>query len=449
MFPNWTPEGPGLPGLIAIIAVTHVFVAHFAVGGGWYLILTERLGRTRGLPHVVGHAERHSRFFVLLTLVFGALSGVGIWFVIGLAAPDSTFLLIRTFVWGWAAEWCFFLIELTAALLYYKTWKKISPERHMLIGWIYAISATITLLIINGILAFMLTPGAWTQTGSFWDGLLNPSYIPTSAMRIAITFFVAGCFGLLTSGRETDPETRRLLIARSARWVAGGLIAALPFFYWTKAVLPDGAVFLLERSLEGSEGAVPFLATMWRMGGLAFAILLVGSVAIAMIKPRRFPMAGGLAVILLAFFAYGAAEYTREVLRKPFAVRDVIYANGILVDDVERYREEGFLTQFEDPEWLAGASAKERGYAMYKRQCSACHTIDGYRGVRIRVKERLAKSGDKAVVNMLGVMHKAKPGERTIWVAMPPLVGTKQEVKALETWLMGLVKPDELGRSGE
>lgn len=442
MFPNWTPEGVGLPGLIAIIAVTHVFVAHFAVGGGWYLILTERYARKNNLPGVLDHARRHSRFFVLLTLVFGALSGVGIWFVIGLAAPDSTFLLIRTFVWGWAAEWCFFVIELSAAMLYYKSWSKLDAKRHMTVGWIYAIAATITLLIINGILSFMLTPGSWVETGNFWDGIFNPTYWPTSFMRIAVAFYVAGCFGLVTSCREKDDETRRLLIARSARWIAGGLLAALPFFFWTKRVLPDDAAFLLDQSLKGAEGGVPLLSHFWWTGGISMVFLLVGCIGIAAFKPRRFPQWAAVGAVLLAFYGYGAAEYTREVLRKPFAVRDVIYANGIYVDEVERYRAEGFLHNFEDADWLAGASPKDIGAAMYRRQCSACHTIDGYRGVRSRVEKRLRERGPNSIDVMFAAMYSAKPGTRTVWMAMPPLVGSRSEVAALKTWLLDLASDD-------
>ena len=40
------------------------------------------------------------------------VSGVGIWFAIGLAAPEATSTLIHNFVFGWAIEWVFFLVEL-------------------------------------------------------------------------------------------------------------------------------------------------------------------------------------------------------------------------------------------------------------------------------------------------------------------------------------------------
>ena len=78
----------------------------------------------------------------------GALTGVGIWFVIGLLNPAATEVLIHNFVWGWAIEWTFFLVEIMAA-------------SHMTIGWIYFVSAWLSLFVINGILSFMLTPGAF------------------------------------------------------------------------------------------------------------------------------------------------------------------------------------------------------------------------------------------------------------------------------------------------
>jgi hypothetical protein len=38
---------------------------------------------------------------------------VGIWFAIGLTHPEATSTLIHNFVFGWAMEWVFFLVELT------------------------------------------------------------------------------------------------------------------------------------------------------------------------------------------------------------------------------------------------------------------------------------------------------------------------------------------------
>ena len=87
-YPHWQLAIPGGM-LIALVAVLHVFVSHFAVGGGFFLVLTERLARQQKDASLLAYCRRHSRFFALLTLVFGAISGVGIWFTIGLVSPGG------------------------------------------------------------------------------------------------------------------------------------------------------------------------------------------------------------------------------------------------------------------------------------------------------------------------------------------------------------------------
>ncbi|MCA9314078.1 MAG: cytochrome ubiquinol oxidase subunit I [Planctomycetota bacterium] len=437
MFPVLSPEGVGLPGLIALIAVTHVFVAHFAVGGGMYLVTTERWGRKLGRPGLVGHAERHSRFFVLLTLVFGALSGVGIWFAIGLASPDSTFFLIRTFVWGWATEWCFFLIELTAAVVYYKTWRRIDDKTHMAVGWVYALASITTLLVINGILSFMLSPGAWHETKSFWSGVFNPTYWPTTFLRLGVCAFVAGSFGLFTARHVVADDDRRLVIARAGRWIVSGLVVAAACFVWTRSALPADAAGILERSLDGARGGVPLLATLYRLGGIAFGVLFLVGLVCAVAKPTRLPRAAALGLLALGLFGFGCAEYAREVLRKPYSVRDVIYANGIYRDELEHHREVGFLTSTPEAHLLQGTDDLAIGDALYRRQCAVCHTLDGYRGL-----DGLLEGWDtNRVGTFLTVMSKQDPARAAIWSSMPPLAANQREVDALRTWMLARLKP--------
>jgi len=116
-YPVWDLSfGAGL--LIALVAILHVFVSHFAVGGGLYLVLTEKKARRNGDTALLTWLKAHTKFFVLVTVVYGAVSGVGIWFTIALISPTATSNLIHAYVWGWAIEWVFFFIEITAALLY-------------------------------------------------------------------------------------------------------------------------------------------------------------------------------------------------------------------------------------------------------------------------------------------------------------------------------------------
>ncbi|CUU05648.1 hypothetical protein JGI2_01284, partial [Candidatus Kryptobacter tengchongensis] len=121
-YPFWDVPLIGGGILIGVVAILHVFVSHFAVGGGIYLALTERKAIKENDQKLIAYLKKHSKFFLLLTVVLGALSGVGIWFTIGLVHPSATSTLIHSFVFGWAIEWVFFIVEISAILIYYATW---------------------------------------------------------------------------------------------------------------------------------------------------------------------------------------------------------------------------------------------------------------------------------------------------------------------------------------
>lgn len=55
----------GFPGglLIAAVAVLHVFISHFAVGGGAYLVLTERRAYAHNDSELLGYMKLHPKCF--------------------------------------------------------------------------------------------------------------------------------------------------------------------------------------------------------------------------------------------------------------------------------------------------------------------------------------------------------------------------------------------------
>src|SRR5512146_247616 len=117
-YPQWEVPVIGGGMVIAIIAIVHVLVAHFAVGAGLFIAFTETRLARRENPVLKDFLGRFGRFLVLLSFVFGALTGVGIWFSIGLVSPRATSILIHNYVWGWAAEWGLFVIEIAAGYVY-------------------------------------------------------------------------------------------------------------------------------------------------------------------------------------------------------------------------------------------------------------------------------------------------------------------------------------------
>ena len=238
-YPVWelTTAGGGL--LIALMAVFHVYVAHFAVGGGLFLVLLEKKAYAERSGELLGYLKQHSRFFLLLTMVFGGMTGVGIWFTIALLNPEATSILIHTFVFGWATEWVCFVGEIVALFIYYYTFGKMQPAQHLRIGWLYFIFAWLSLFLINGIIDFMLTPGDWLANGNFWSGFFNPSMWPALVFRTAIACMFAGIFGFLTSVFISDADLRQRMARYCARWILLAFAGAALGAWWYFVVLPD------------------------------------------------------------------------------------------------------------------------------------------------------------------------------------------------------------------
>ena len=81
-YPIWElAMGGGM--LMAIVAIPHVIVSHFAIGGGLLIVVTETLAVKRNDPELRELARRSSLVLILVSTVFGAISGVGIWVVAG------------------------------------------------------------------------------------------------------------------------------------------------------------------------------------------------------------------------------------------------------------------------------------------------------------------------------------------------------------------------------
>ena len=229
------------------IAIFHVMISHFAVGGGFYLALAERKAMRDGRSYWCNVLRGHAKFFLVLTGVFGAVSGVGIWFSIGLANPEATSTLIHNFVFAWAIEWVFFMVELTTAAVYYYTWGRISSQLHMKVAWVYAGASFCTLFIINGILTFMLTPGAaWLSvagTGAeatkFWQAFFNPTFWPSLGLRMAVCVSLAGIWALITTSRINGsqfPDLKIEMVRWSAKWLLPSFLL-MPFllgwYFWS------------------------------------------------------------------------------------------------------------------------------------------------------------------------------------------------------------------------
>jgi len=440
-YPLWN-LGLGGGVLIGIVAVAHVLVSHFAIGGGFAIAVLETLAVRRRDPAWRALARRSSLMLILVSTVFGAISGVGIWVTIGLVQPAATSALIHNYVWGWAAEWGFFILEVVTALAYYATWDKVRPRTHLAIIWLYFFAAFMSLVIIQGILSFMLTPGRWVETHSFWDGIFNPSYLPGLVLRTGICLLLAGAYLTLAAQREASSGSRVAMVRLLAGLQVAGALLAYAGYRWWEHVLSSSvrAIFLGEKAL------LPALASTRHLVLWALALyLLLALFAVAAPRLHRWPTA--VAALLVAFAFFGGYERLREGARKPFVIRDFMFANGILVSEIGDLDQRGVLSK---ARWAAreASGPDAKGMAVFKAECASCHTIDGYLSIR-----KLVAPVDPDMLNGIlatmreegseysaaGYVHQGHVAtEKLDYPLMPPLVGTDEEVQALATYLLTL-----------
>lgn len=441
-YPLWIP-GIGAGVLIGLVAITHVLVSHFAVGGGIVMAVAETLAVKRQDQAMRNLAKRTSLILILVSTVFGAISGVGIWVTIGLLHPVATSALIHSYVWGWATEWVFFILEVATALAYYATWDKVRPRTHLLLIWLYAFAAFMSLVIIQGIISFMLTPGNWLQTKAFADGFFNPSYIPGLVLRTGICVFLAGAYMAFAALREQDLSAR----ARLVRFLAGiqvvGILIAYGGYRWWEAALPESirALFL---------GASPKLAALASTRHFLLWMLLAYLVFVlfALLAPKvqRWPVTAIALVLAFAFF--GGYERLREGARKPFIIRDYMFSNGVLVSEIAKLNQEGILSK---AKWLMVGQPHDpvaKGRAVFRAQCAMCHTENGYLGIRKLIAGADAETLDMILTTMREegteytsgqYVHKGHVAtEKLDYPFMPPFVGTEEEKEALKTYLVTL-----------
>jgi mono/diheme cytochrome c family protein len=384
-------------------------------------------------------------------------------------------------------------------MVYYYGWDRLDARTHLRVGWIYFVSAWASLAVISGILSFMATSGEWVTTRSFADGVFNPTYGPTVALRTAVAVGLAGLYALLAGAFVKDAELK----ARVARWSvtrwivpAAALIPVTLLWYLSAAVDAGVAVAetlgaqsggvgdLLAAVFSSSAGGHPIVRHAAAVTVLGPVLLVLGALALAGLRARTYGrLAAGL-LMVLGFASMGASEWVREGLRKPWVIDGYMFVNsvrlpasadGVVLEDpftVDALGERGVLAtarfarvpagyrpgfpELEDREPVerAGIMA-EAGREVFRLECTACHTVRGHLGIEplvtgqgvAAIEATLASlaspvtaGGEAAAWSDPGVRVATRLGRR-----MPPFVGTDVEKRALAIHLARLGGDAEAG----
>lgn len=435
MYPVW--EVPFLTSglILGLLAVFHILPSHLSTGAMWFNVFVETKAYRENRPELLDFLKKYALVILIFAYVFGSLSGVGIWFSATVASPRGISGLIHNYVWGWATEWVFFIIEVTGIFVYFYTFGKVDRSTHLKIGWIFAIGSWITMIIITGILAFMLSPGKWTETGNFFHGFFNQTYWFQLLVRTAFMFAVAAVYALAVGSSLKNEDVKKFIVKSASKWGIAGLIATAILFSVYLKTLPAEAKDLLV--------AVPKGLTISLI--ISFSLVLLYFIYFNM-RPLSLRLMPSILFILVLFIGILSAERGREILRKPYVIPKYMYSNQLIAipipskgvkDEVSLIKGKGILNF--SP--LVPASLRkinnenqlEVGRLIALMQCSSCHTLDK-KGLR-PLPKMVKKSGLSTVPDAEDLLDMLDA-----FPYMPPFLGTEEEKKALANYLISINK---------
>jgi hypothetical protein len=334
------------------------------------------------------------------------------------------------------------------------------------------VSSACTLIIINGILTFMLTPGdTWlavagtgNEASKFWNAFFNPTYWPSLFLRSCVCCSLAGIWALITASRidgDKQPELKTSLVQWSVKWLVPSFVATPFLLIWYLWMVPASQQALLTLGIDTIGSGTFSIITRIALLIIVTSATIVGvAYFLAYRNPRNFNLSHAIALLLLALIATGAGEYSREMLRKPYVIGRWMYSNGVRVPYVARINQEGYLahsmwvwqgpplfidvlvppgtpfyTHENDPDY-----SYSRGEAIFRGECGSCHTLSGYRPL----KDLLAGRDRANIGSFITMLHEYKP-DSPYRRFMPPMVGTKQDVDDLTDYLNAQVNPPAPG----
>ncbi len=441
MYPFWEVPIFTSGMVIALIATFHILPCHLATGAFWFTVFVERKAYKQNRPELLEFIKKYSLLILIFCFVIGSLSGVGIWYAATVASPRGISGLIHNYVWGWATEWVFFVIEIASIYVYYYTLGKIDSKSHLMLGWVYAWAAWISMIIITGILAFMLSSGKWVETGGFFDGFFNETYWPQLLTRTAFMFCIAGVYAAIVASTLANKKIRKELVRSAGLWGVAGMLAGVAFAGWYLYRLPAHAKGLwLDESL-------PYLGHLLNAAAVAYAVVLIWFVVCCLIKPRLVGPVSGILILVILFLGIGAGEGFREGVRRPYIIDQYMYGNQIVAKDIPakhvkaeipRFNKDGFLAHlYFRPNKIDPKNRTDllrAGSVVVHHECGNCHALDRFGKIR-------------PLPVLLANLSPESPGDIQDFLDslgdypfMPPFAGNELDKKAASEYLFSIVR---------
>ncbi len=441
LYPTWYEPGLGSGWIVAVIATIHVLASHTSVGAALLFAYLAVLAYRRNQPQLLDYIKKYGLFLLIFSYVIGSITGPGIWYSTTVASPRGISALIHSFVWKWATEWVFFVIEVVGVYLVVYLVGRVDQRTHMRIAVIFGMASYTTMLIILGILSFMMWPGKpeWYTEGGYLNGFYGANTFAQLAMRTAFMFTMTAVVGGIVAARIQEPALKRE-ISRKLAWlgIASTLIGAA-LFQWYLRTLPDTAHLVMDNRLPAY--FQPALLTVLA-GILAYFVM-------TLISQRNLVVWGAsTATVAILVLGLWPEEVARESIRKPWVAGQYVYSNQIIGRDVPglgirseipRIESHGLLrTQVFVPDSLREVTPQNMlqvGQSLALTTCSNCHSLSE---TGMRPLHRYF-GGTQDVAAVQGYLLGALSTGATLYMPQIPL--KPEEAEALATFIVHLKQP--------
>ena len=421
--------------LMGITGAIHIMASHTSVGAALLFAFLAHKAYKEDRPELYEYMRKYGMFLLIFSYVVGSITGPGIWNTATVASPRGISALIHNFVWVWATEWVFFVVEVIGVFVLVYTIGKIDRKTHLKITYMFALASVSTLFLIIGIISFMMWPGSdtWYQTGSASDAFFGINTFPHMFIRLGFMIVMSAVVGFIISSNLKEVALRAEMTRKlSVIGMIGGVVILMSFL-WYVQTLPQSALDLFHTVLWPVNGTSRIMTVSIIAAYLLFAFALP--------KMINVPVATAMLAVVLVLGIW-PGEKMRESMRKPYVAGRYVYSNQIIGRDVAGKHiksemniiaEKGLLTVSPFiPERLRTITPEnqlEAGKLIAKLACSNCHALEkgaAYRPLPDRFPGQDAQTIEIVLTDVIAT---------GTFSYMPPIKLPEHETKALAAWL--------------
>ena len=421
--------------LMGITGAIHIMASHTSVGAALLFAFLAHKAYKEDRPELYDYMRKYGMFLLIFSYVVGSITGPGIWNTATVASPRGISALIHNFVWVWATEWVFFVVEVIGVFVLVYTIGKIDRKTHLKITYMFALASISTLFLIIGIISFMMWPGSdiWYQSGSASDAFFGINTFPHMFIRIGFMIVMSAVVGFVISGNLKEIALRTEMTRKlSVIGMIGGVLILMSFL-WYVQTLPQSALDLFHTVLWPANGTSRIITV-----SIIAAYLLL---AFALPRIINVPFATAMLAVVLILGIW-PGEKMRESMRKPYVAGRYVYSNQIIGRDVIGKHiksemgiiaEKGLLTVSPFiPDRLRTITPEnqlEAGKLIAKLACSNCHALEkgaAYRPLPDRFPGQDAATIEVVLTDVIAT---------GTFSYMPPIKLPEHETKALAAWL--------------